>query len=79
MAKPPLKGGDGDEDPRITDLRAYRKAREAEKRRKPPNPKAQMRETFLGANPRAGLILALLAIAVLAYIFLPVLLRGIPR
>ena len=76
MAK--SNGRDGGEDPRITDLRAYRKAREAEKRKKPPNPKAQMRETFLGANPRAGLILAILAAAVLGYMFLPLLLRGIP-
>ena len=73
MAKQP------DEDPRITDLRAYRKAREAEKRRKPPNPKAQMRESFLGANPRAGLILALVALALAAFVFLPLLMRGIPR
>jgi hypothetical protein len=70
MAKPPPE-----QDPRITDLRAYRKAREAEKKRRKPNPKAQMRETFLGANPRAGLILALLVVGLLAYLFLPQIIR----
>ena len=75
MGKPPE-----DPDPRITDLRRYRKEREAAARRKPkPNPKAQMRETFLGANPRAGLILALLAAAILAYIFVPMLLGALSR
>jgi hypothetical protein len=77
MAKPSkMPGG---EDPRITDLRAYRKAREAEKRRKPPNPKAQMRETILGANPRAGAILVLLGIGLLAYFFLPTIIALIRR
>ena len=70
MAKPPP-----DEDPRITNLARYRKAREAEKKRRKPNPKAQMRETILGANPRAGLILALVAVALLAYVFLPQIIR----
>jgi hypothetical protein len=70
MAKPPPN-----EDPRITNLARYRKAREAEKKRRKPNPKAQMRETILGANPRAGLILALLAVGLLAYLFLPQIIR----
>ena len=74
MAKPPPE-----EDPRITDLRAYRKAREAEKKRPKPNPKAQMRETFLGANPRAGLILGLVALALFAYFVLPIIIRLIRR
>ena len=73
MAKPPE-----DPDRRITDLRRYRKEREQAAKRKPkPNPKAQMRETFLGANPRAGLILALLAVGILAYVFVPILLRAL--
>ena len=67
MAKPP-------EDPRITDLRRYRKERELAAKRKP-NPKAQMRETILGANPRAGAILVLLAIGLIAYFFLPTIVR----
>ena len=73
MAKPPPKTP-GDQDPRITDLRRYRREREQAAKRKP-NPKAQMRETFLGANPRAGLILIVLAVAVAAYLFLPAILR----
>lgn len=77
MAKPPPKPprkSSGKEDPRVTDLRRYRREREEAAKRKPkPNPKAQMRETFLGANPRAGLILAILAVVILAYLFLPTL------
>lgn len=65
-----------DDDPRITDLARYRQAREAEKkRRKPPNARAQMRETILGANPRAGLILVLLAVFGFCYVFGPAILR----
>ena len=70
MPKPPPE-----EDPRIADLARYRKAREAEKKRPKPNPKAQMRETFLGANPRAGLIMALVVVALVAYFVLPVVIR----
>ena len=80
MDKPPPKpSGDRDRDqepdPRITDLRRYRKEREQAARRKKPNPKAQMRETILGANPRAGMILAIVAAGLLAYLFLPALLN----
>ena len=65
-----------EDDPRVTDLARYRKAREAElKRRKPPNAKAQMRETILGANPRAGLILVLLGVFGFLYLFGPLILR----
>ena len=46
------------EDPRVTDLRRYRKAREQAKRQPPPRPPAQ---GLLGSNPKAGLILAILA------------------
>ena len=75
--KPPKLPGDRDQDrdPRITDLRRYRKEREQAAKRVKPNPKAQMRETILGANPRAGLILAIVAVALLAYLFLPALLN----
>ncbi len=75
MAKSPPPKDDRGEDPRITDLARYRKAREAAKKRPKPNPKAQMRETFLGANPRAGLILALMVVGLLAYFFLPAAIR----
>ena len=51
MAQPP-------DDPRITDLARFKKAREAETRRKPANPPSP---GLLGANPRAGLILAVIA------------------
>jgi hypothetical protein len=71
MAKPPPKNEDGD-DPRITDLRRYRKEREqqAAKKRKP-NPKAQMRQTILGTNPRAGLIMAIVVVLILDFAVLP--------
>lgn len=64
MAKPPP------EDPRVTDLRRYRKEREQARKRKP-NPKAQMRESFLGANPRAGLILVIAAVVFALLVVLP--------
>ena len=68
MAKrPPKTPG---EDPRITDLRRYRKEREQAAKRKP-NPKAQMRETILGSNPRAGLILAIAAAVFVLLFILP--------
>jgi hypothetical protein len=47
------------DDPRITDLARFKKARETQARRKPakaPSP------GLLGANPRAGLILAVIAV-----------------
>lgn len=62
MAKPPP------DDDRVTDLNRYRKAREVEARRPPPKPK-RPRETFLGSNPRAGLILVVV-IVVLALLYL---------
>ncbi len=48
------------EDPRVTDLQRYRKARAEEARRPPPKPRPP-RQSFLGSNPRAGMILAILA------------------
>ena len=52
MAQPP-------DDPRITDLARFKMAREAEIRRKPAKPPSP---GLLGANPRAGLILALVVL-----------------
>lgn len=51
------------EDPRVTDLRRYRKAREQQKRRPPPRPPT---EHFLGGRPRAGLILVAVILALAA-------------
>lgn len=51
-------------EPEVTDLERYRKAKakaEAEKRKPPPRPKAPG-QSLLGSNPRAGLILAIVAI-----------------
>ena len=62
MAKPPP------EDPRVTDLRRYRREREKAARKAPPKPKAPS-QSFLGSNPRAGLIL-IAVILVLALLYL---------
>jgi hypothetical protein len=62
------------EDPRVTDLRRYRKARELQKRRAPPRPRP---ERLLGPRPRAGLILAMVILALAALSILPVLQRWI--
>ena len=59
-----------EEDPRITDLRRYKKARDQAKRRPPPKPKRPS-EGFLGSNPRAGLILAIVAAIAIALYVLP--------
>jgi hypothetical protein len=59
-----------EEDPRITDLRRYKKAREQAKRRPPPKPKRPS-EGLLGSNPRAGLILAIVAVVLAALYVLP--------
>ena len=60
MARPP-------EDPRITDLRRYKKAREAQARQAAKPRRAK--EPFLGSRPRAGLILVL-ALAVMALLWI---------
>ncbi|CAN7546804.1 hypothetical protein LJR225_003977 [Phenylobacterium sp. LjRoot225] len=60
----------GPEDPRVTDLRRYRKARELAKRRAPPRPQ---KERLLGGRPRAGLILAAVVLALAALGILPYL------
>jgi hypothetical protein len=51
------------EDPRVTDLRRYRKARELQRRRPP---QRLQNERFLGGRPRAGMILALVVVALIA-------------
>lgn len=56
------------DDPRVTDLSRYRRARERARRTPPPKPKAP-REPFLGSRPRAGLILAAVVFVILALSF----------
>lgn len=58
------------EDPRVTDLRRYRKARDLQRRQaraRPPN------ERLLGERPRAGLILMLVVLALVIVGILPYL------
>jgi hypothetical protein len=62
MAKP-----NGHEDPRVTDLRRYKQQREKAAKKPAPKPKAP-NASFLGSNPRAGLILVV-AIVVLAALY----------
>jgi hypothetical protein len=62
------------EDPHVTDLARYRKAREQAKRRPAPRPPAPS-QGLLGSNPRARLILALLALALVVMFLLPQLMR----
>jgi hypothetical protein len=52
------------EDPRVTDLRRYRRAREAQARRA--QRPVRSREPLLGGRPRAGLILAVVILIFLA-------------
>ncbi|WP_296595169.1 hypothetical protein [Phenylobacterium sp.] len=66
MAKEPRDNQGGD--PRVTDLRAYRKARETAARKAPPRPKPPG-QSFLGSNPKAGLILAAVVV-ILALLYL---------
>jgi hypothetical protein len=56
------------DDPRVTDLHRYRKAREQQRRRPPPRPP---NEGFLGGRPRAGLILLVIVLALAALWLLP--------
>jgi len=62
-----------DDDDHVTDLARYRKAKEAAARRPPPKPKAP-RQSFLGSNPRAGLILVIVVLVLAALYLLPGLL-----
>ena len=52
-------------EPEVTDLSRYRKAKAEEAKRRPPRPKAP-KQSVLGSNPRAGLILAIVAVVLLA-------------
>jgi len=52
-------------EPEVTNLARYRKAKAEEAKRKPPKPKPP-RQSFLGSNPRAPLILAVVVIVLLA-------------
>jgi len=71
MAKPPP------EDPRVTDLREYRKAREQAKRKPPklPKPHRAPGSGLLGTNRYAGLILAAIVLLVVVVYVLPLLRR----
>ena len=58
-------------EPEVTDLSRYRKAKAEEAKRKPPKPPKASRsgapkQSLLGSNPRAGLILAIVAAVLLA-------------
>ena len=58
------------EDPRVTDLRRYKRAREQVKRKPPPRPSGP-RQGLLGSNPRAGLILAIVVGLILLFFVAP--------
>ncbi len=60
------------DDPRVTDLRRYRRAREAQARRA--QRPVRSREPVLGSRPRAGLILIVVVLVFLALSFGPSLL-----
>ncbi len=56
-------------EPEVTDLTRYRRAKAEEAKRKPPRPPKPPKgpkQSFLGSNPRAGLILAIVAAVLLA-------------
>lgn len=53
------------QDPRITDLRRYRRDRDRARRRPPPKPQPTS-QSFLGGRKNAGLILALVGLVLLA-------------
>ena len=59
------------EDPQVTDLRRYRKARELQRRQARPS---SPNERLLGGRPRAGLILLLVILALALVGILPQLL-----
>jgi hypothetical protein len=52
-------------EPEVTDLARYRKAKAEAARRVPAKPKPP-RQSFLGSNPRAGIILIVVVIVMLA-------------
>jgi hypothetical protein len=61
------------EDPRVTDLRRYRKARELQRRQTPVRPRD---ERLLGGRRHAGLILLAVILALAAARIAPALLSG---
>lgn len=67
MAKPPPTAPKTD-DPRVTDLRRYKQERAKAAKKKPPKPPSP---SFLGSNPRAGLILAVVVVVLAAIYGLP--------
>jgi hypothetical protein len=62
-----------EDDPRVTDLRRYRRARERARRQPPPRPQ-QPSQSFLGPRKNAGLILAIVILVLAALWILPALL-----
>lgn len=64
------------DDPRVTDLRAYRreKQRARDRARRSPPPAQPGSQSFLGGRPRAGLILAAVVAVMLALWLAPALL-----
>ena len=66
MAKEPSRPNG--HDPRVTDLKAYRKEKEKAARKPPPKP-VRPSESVLGSNPRAALILVV-AIVIVALLSL---------
>jgi hypothetical protein len=62
-------------EPEDTDLARYRKAKAEAAKRKPPKPPKAPRsgsgQSFLGSNPRAGLILVVVVLVLLALTFGP--------
>lgn len=70
MAKPPPPKDPGNGDPRVTDLRRYKQEREKAARKPPPKTKAP-KASFLGSNPRAGLILVAVILVLAALYVLP--------
>ena len=70
MAKRPRINPD-DLDRRVTDLGQYKKSREQAKRKVPTKPRAS---GFLGSNPKAPLILAIVAAVLAALYGVPLLL-----
>ena len=65
-----------EDDPRVTDLSRYRKAKAAAKSRPPPKPKPKRRsESVLGSNPRAGVILLVVAVVLVLLTVAPMFLR----
>jgi hypothetical protein len=71
MGKRPRINPD-DLDRRVTDLNQYKRSREQAQRRAPPKPPGG---SFLGSNPRAPLILAIVVALLLALYVAPLFLR----